>query len=355
MATYPAEITLELSPQRRFDVIDVKQQVTEKFGDIFAAYRKAFYCSFHTTAGYFEQSLAARLDYDSRNVDPFIRAFRKLFPAGANYHHDQIQLRSELSEQQKECEPRNGDSHLIFISSGLRNCVCYKNEPDKPVYFIDLDGVYENQRRQRKTSVLAFDHERVVHRSRIAIPVSGHPIDSINLKDGRCGFMGELEMILNRVEIQKGRINISLAPEEKNAGLTVNEYETLLMRYDLTEVLRNPLKFMAMQGKHMLLDPLAIPSKTIDYAKYDLVQVFNELMDAFKISSSVLEKILAKFIAFPAERFLRMKREISLYISNNGSAKPRVIHGTYQSPVLVQWKQASGNTRYLDVTIREFC
>jgi thiamine phosphate synthase YjbQ (UPF0047 family) len=354
MATYPVEITLELSPQSRFDVIDVKKHVIEKFGNFFDKYRKAFYCSFHTTAGYFEQSFCARLNHDREKVDPFIRVFQKLFPAGADYRHDQMQLRSELTEAQKECEPRNGDSHLIYISSGLKNCVTYHNQPDSPVYFIDLDGVYEDHVRSRRTSILAYDEEKVVYQTRIAIPVSQHPIDSINLKDNRCGFMDELDFLLEKLDIHKGKVDVSLAVEEKNAGLTVNEYETLLMRHDLAEVLKNPFKFMALQGKHMLLDPLAIPSKTIDYAKYDLVHVFNELMDVFKISSSVVEKILSKFIAYPAERFLRMKRGISLFVTNGATERAHIVQGTYQSPVLVQWKNAENGTRYLDVAISEF-
>lgn len=354
MTVYPAEIDLKLSPRSRFDVIDVKARVLQEAGDIFEKYKKSFYCSFHTTAGYFEQSFCARLDHSRENVDPLIKAFRKLFPAGANYRHDQMQYRTELTDEQKECEPRNGDSHLIFISSGLRNCVSYNNEPDLPVYFIDLDGVYEDQVRNRRTSILAYNNENIVHQTRLAIPVSSHPIDSINLKDPRYGFFDEIEYLLQKFSIQKGQVNVSLATDEKNAGLTVNEYETLLMRHDLTEILRNPFKFMAMQGKHMLLDPKAIPSKTMDYAKYDFVQVFNELMDAFKISSSVVEKILAKFIAYPAERFLRLKRGISLFVSDGHADKAQIVHGTYQSPVLVQWRNADNRTRYLDVTFSEF-
>ena len=56
-----------------------------------------------------------------------------------------------------------------------------------------------------------------------------------------------------------GRIDISLAPNEHHAGLTVNEYETLLMKHDLAEVLRNPLRFMAEKGKHMPSQPQGHP------------------------------------------------------------------------------------------------
>ena len=68
-------------------------------------------------------------------------------------------------------------------------------------------------------------------------------------------------------------IDISLDPAEQQTALTVNEYETLLMRHDLTEVLQNPLRFIAEKSKHMVQDPQAIPSKALNYAKYDLVQV----------------------------------------------------------------------------------
>lgn len=355
MSATPFEINLQIRPRSRFDIIDVTQEIVQNFGDVLNQYQKALYCSLHTTAGYFEQSLCARLRHSRDHVDPFIRAFRKLFPPNADYHHDQMQFRTELSEEQKECEPRNGDSHLIFISAGLKNCVTYVNQPGTPVYFIDLDGVYEEQTRSRHTNVLAYNEERLAHRSDISIPVSTHPIDSINLMDSRIGFIDELNSIIDKVDIAKGRIDIALATDERNAGLTVNEYETLLMRHDLAEVLRNPFKFMAEQGRNMLLDPKAIPSKTINYAKYDLVHVFNELMDAFKVSHSVVEKILSKFIAYPAARFLRMKRGISLFISDTSNGKRgRIVHGRYQSPILVQWNNANGNTRYLDVSISEF-
>ena len=53
--------------------------------------------------------------------------------------------------------------------------------------------------------------------------------------------------------------------------MTINEYETLLMQHDLAEVLRNPLKFAAQKARHAWSDPLAVPVKAMEYAKYDLV------------------------------------------------------------------------------------
>ena len=127
------------------------------------------------------------------------------------------------------------------------------------------------------------------------------------------------------------------------------------MRHDLVDILRNPVKFMGPKGKYLLQNPHTIPSRTIEYAKYDLVHLFNELMDVFQLSESMLERILSKFIALPASRFLRMKRQISLLITNNRANRlGKIVQGTYQSPVLVQWKSNGKPFRLLDVTITQF-
>ncbi len=91
---------------------------------------------------------------------------------------------------------------------------------------------------------------------------------------------GQLADLIARHGVEKGRVRLDLAPGEQFASLTVNEYETLLMRHDLAEVLRNPLRFAAQKAKHAWDDPRAVPSKTIDYAKYDLVRALNRLLDA---------------------------------------------------------------------------
>ncbi len=355
MQPSPTEVSLELKPQARFDIIDVTQQICEEFGNFLSRYRKAFYCSFHTTAGYLEEDISSELHNQSDEVSPFIRAFQNLFPPEANYHHDQMQLRTELSEEQRKYEPKNADSHLIFISAGMKNCVTYENKSGAPVYFIDLDGTNGSECRSRRTSVLAFNEEEPIHKVKMAIPVSKHPVDSINLNDRRTDFFEHLNHIVQRLDIQYGRIDIQLAPDEKHAGLTVNEYETLLMKHDLAEVLNNPFKFMAMHGKHALKAPQLIPGKTLNYAKYDLVHFFNKLMDAFGASETALEKFLSIFIRLPASHFLSMKRHINLFVSDDeNSGQRKIVFGRYQSPILVQWNQARGETRYLDVTVSKF-
>ena len=355
MALSKSGITIELKPQARLDVIDVKARVREQAGDLFSRYRKALYCSYHTTAGYFEQNLCARLNHDRDSLRAFVRSFRKIFPPNADYLHDQLHLRTELSEQDRKEEPKNADSHLTFIGSGLSSSAIYENSPNTPVFLVDLDGIYGNTRRRRQTTVIGFSREKLVKRLQFAVPVSGHPIDSVSLADSRVGLFEELNEMVNRYGIERGRLDISLAQRERRAGLTVNEYETLLMKHDLAEVLRNPLRFMAEKGKHMLQDPRAIPSKAKNYAKYDFVQVVNEFLDILGLSESLVERVIDKFMAFPAERFLRLKRSVSLPVYDRGSqGKGSIIQGAYQSPVLVQWEKAKARTRLLDIRFIRF-
>ena len=355
MQLRPTQIKLEIKPKSRYDLINVSEQITRNYGDVLGGYPKALYCSLHTTAGFLEERVIEALRHRPEHVRPFIGAFQELFPPNANYSHDQLQFRTELTEEERLNEPRNADSHLVFISSGMKNCVTYENRPDKPVYFIDLDGVNGSECRCRRATVLGYNQEKVVRRVRMAIPVSKHPIDSINLKDSRNGFLSELDELVQKLEITHGKIDVQLADNEEHAGLTVNEYETLLMKHDLAEVLHNPIKYMAIRGKHALSAPQLIPGKTLNYAKYDLVHLFNVLMDKMGVSETVLERILSVFIRLPASHFLSMKRHISLMVSTQEQTdRGGIVFGKYQSPILVQWDKARGETRFVDVTISRF-
>jgi thiamine phosphate synthase YjbQ (UPF0047 family) len=351
MAAQPIELKLMLTPRSRYDAIDVASRIREEHGDALSGFRRVFYCSFHTTAGYLEQGLSIRLENQRDRLDPFIRAFQGLFPPGADYRHDQLHLRRELSDDQRRCEPRNADSHLTFIGSGLRNCVTYQNRPGEPVYFMDLDGVHGGQPRTRQTSVLAYNRGEVVGRVRCEVPVSKHPIDSINLADPRVGVLDRAQDLLARHGVAKGRLDLALDPAERDAGVTVNEYETLLMRHDLAEVLADPFKFVARQGRRMLRDPRSIPSKSWGYARYDAVQVLNELMDALRVSESALEKLMARVMAVPARRFLRLKRSVSMLVSESAGG---VVQGTYQNPIMIQWAAAPRGARTIEMTLTRF-
>ena len=350
----PIELTFEIQPSARFDIIDVRVQA-DACRPALEPYPHAIFCSFHTTAGYLDQSLASHLTQSKLGIAPYIGLFQKLFPAGAGYRHDDLDRRAELSADQRTVEPRNADAHLAFIASGLCNCVKYVNRPQQPVYFVDLDGVNGEARRHRLTSIVAFTGEEIVARERVMVPVSSHPLDSVNLKDPRLGLYARLDDLIKRYGIEKGRVRLTLAAGEQHAGLAINEYETLLMRHDLVDVLRNPLRFVAERGRHLLVDPWAIPNKTIGYAKYDLVRLFNEAFDRFHMNESFLEHVLARFARFigvPAKRFFGMKRSVNLLVSDRlVPGRGTIAEGTYQAPILVQWSKAAGRQRVVDVTL----
>ena len=172
MGIRPTELKLRLAPQRRFEAIDVNQRIDQEAGDLLGRHRRTLYCSFHTTAGYLDQSLSARLRHNQDRLSLFFRTFHALFPQGGEYRHDQMEFRTELTDAQKQIEPRNGDSHLTFIGAGLRNCVTYRNRPGAPVYFIELDGTTHASYRKRSTTVLAYDEERVIERATVSVRVS---------------------------------------------------------------------------------------------------------------------------------------------------------------------------------------
>jgi hypothetical protein len=264
-----------------------------------------------------------------------------------------MELRTELSAAQKQVEPRNADSHLTYLGAGLRNCVTYQTRPDAPVYFIDLDGTHDAGRRRRTTAVVAYDRERIVASASVVIPVSKHPIDSVNLADRRFGLMDQVNDLLARSGLERCRVDLAIEPGERHVGLTVNEYETLLMKNDLVNVLKDPLRFAKIKARHMLDDPLAIPGKTLSYARYDVVRVLNSLMEALRLDQSSFERLVAKVMAVPARRFLRSRRVSFLAAQDGNHPAAQVLRGTYQSPILVQWQPAERQERRLDISIVE--
>ena len=178
------------------------------------------------------------------------------------------------------------------------------------------------------------------------MPVSDHPIDSINLKDPRLGDLSSSSRTSStRTGVGKGRLRIALDPAERHSALTVNEYETLLMKYDLAEVLRNPLRFVAEQYRHALANPRAVPAKTLGYAKYDFVRVLNtgprharpariDRREGARAHAGRSGRALLPHapIGQPARVGMRRRRR-------------RIVEGTYQSPILVQWQNAPRQSR----------
>jgi len=346
----PLELTLELTPRARVDIVDPRGYLSEKQHAALKPYSRCLYWSSHTTAGFLERALAARLARRKATAG-YLDAFRTLFPEGGGYEHDRLEQRTELEPEQRLVEPKNADSHLAFIAAGLRTCVSFPNRAAEPVRFVDLDGMHAGQPRQRLTRILGYSGEEEVERVRVEVPVSTHQVDSINLKDPRLGVYEQLSELIARHEVAKGRVRLALHDGERHAGLTVNEYETLLMRHDLAEVLRNPLRFAAEQARNALKDPRSVPVKTLGYAKYDLVRVVNQVVDALGLRESVVERLVSRALAAPAARFLRMKRRVDLLISDSGHRRGALVEGPYQSPILVQWHRAPRQARFLDVTL----
>jgi hypothetical protein len=44
---------------------------------------------------------------------------------------------------------------------------------------------------------------------------------------------------------------------------------------------------------------------------------------------------------------------VSFLATRDGGAVPRIVHGVYQSPILVQWQSAEKQTRHIDISIVE--
>src|SRR4029450_13080268 len=118
MSSAPLELTLELTPRARVDVIDVRQEITNQFGDALDDYPRALCCSFHTTAGYLDPGVASRLSQGAEGVMPYIEVFRTMFPEGAGYEHDKLERRTELSAGQKPIEPTTADAPLALPRGG---------------------------------------------------------------------------------------------------------------------------------------------------------------------------------------------------------------------------------------------
>ena len=354
MGSSPLHLDLTLKPRTRFDAIDVVQMVDDRFGKVLDGRRRVLYCSHHTTAGFFDAFTARRFRHRRDRMEPFVDSFRTLFPQHAGYRHDAMELRSELSEDQRKIEPPNADAHLAFIGAGLKNCVTYDHHPGNPVYFMELDGEHQGRFRSRTATLLAYDREICITTQSFTVPVSHHSIASVNIADPRLGLFQHIEDLIAREGFPYGRIDIALAGAEQDAAVTVNEFETLLMRHDLEEVLRDPLKFMVHQGRRVLADPRAVPAKSRGYAKYDVVQIINLMMDALGLSESTVERLVARLMGYPAQRLLRFKRSICFPVAPGVDGRPRIIRGRYQSPILIQWRAAPWQNRDLTLRLTRF-
>lgn len=383
----PFKATVWIRPASRTDFIDVRARLREEFGSEFARYPKALYISAHTTAGFLNQRLAQRLGNDEAKVREFIRVFHEIFPPNAGYVHDELDLRDELSEEQKATEPENADSHLTFIGAGLQSAASYDHERDEPVWFVDLDGVHRGGTRRRRTTVVGYAAEELVARTRFDVEVSSRAVDTTDLREPGAGFVDRLQALVEEHGVSFGRLDVALAPEETGASLTVNEWEPLLMNRDVRGALLSPLRFMADQGREVLRTPLSLPRKAlrlpgkalrlsgkaldvakvgttvlrnapvpiIDSTTVEAVHVLNRVLKRIGVDESVIARVLGRTLTLPVSRFQGLRRGISLpVIAQDDDGGGRIPWGTYQSPILIQWKAPRGPTRELDVKLFRF-
>jgi thiamine phosphate synthase YjbQ (UPF0047 family) len=344
----PLELSLELSARERFELVELRSRFSSAHDESLASYPRCLYWSAHTTAGFLDRSLIK--DLGSDRLSTYLETLRRIFPEGAGYAHDRLERRTDLDAAQRAVEPRNGDSHLAFIAGGLQPCVTHPNRPGETVCFVDLDGVNDGRPRRRQTRVIGFHRETVAAQMRLRVPLSGHPIDSVSLKAPALGLYEQLAEFVARSDVERGRLHIALGRGERDAALTINEFETLLMKYDLAAVLKNPLRFMAEEYRQALANPRAVPGKALGYARYDLVRVLNGGLKMLRLHGSILERALARTLAVPAARMFRVQRSISLLVAGDGG-RPGPVEGLYQSPILIQWQRAPRDVRELDVTL----
>jgi hypothetical protein len=90
-------------------------------------------------------------------------------------------------------------------------------------------------------------------------------------------------------------------------------------------------------------------------ARYDLVRALNQLVDALGLGASRVERLLARTLEVSASRFIRMRRSVDLPVSDARTpGRGALVEGTYQVPILVQWRQAEQPTREVTITLTRF-
>jgi hypothetical protein len=77
-------------------------------------------------------------------------------------------------------------------------------------------------------------------------------------------------------------------------------------------------------------------------------------MEALRIDAGAFERLIAKVMSLPARRFLRSRRVSFLAGTDPDTGLPRVLRGTYQSPILVQWQPADKQERRIDIVVTQF-
>ena len=169
--------------------------------------------------------------------------------------------------------------------------------------FIDSDGVHAG--RPRRTAGRPFSaiqlEETVAHAHVLLCRCPGHSIESVNLKDPRLGVYEQCAELLAAARRRpRDASALSLDPGERHAGLTVDEYETLLMRHDLSEVLRDPVRFMAEMARAHLGNPAPFRPRRSTTRSTTSCACSTGWWMRSGLRESMVENVLSRAIAMPA-------------------------------------------------------
>jgi thiamine phosphate synthase YjbQ (UPF0047 family) len=348
---------LEVCPATRPDVVDLRPRIRETLSAADCpSVRRVLVLSHHTTAGFLDRVLRERVGDEPERVHHLLEALASVFPPEAGYEHDRLHLRDELTSAQKEREPLNADAHLAFIGGGFTNGTVATLKGRHPIWLVDFDGVYrdragESIRRTREVTVVGFDVEEQVARFEVGIPVPGTAA-VVRVDEPSLGLYARVEEEARRAGITAGRVRLRLPRFEPGVGVTVNEFEALLMERDLTRVLANPMGF----------------------ARGGAVAM-GRALQALGLPEARVRRLLTRAMASPSPRILRMQQEMTLGLlpphagedpgeadirqEGEGAAgparpSPAVVRGTYQSPLLVQRQGCPSGERRIQVTLTRF-
>lgn len=312
-------VTVRLRPPRRHAVLPVREAVHQACPAVLKQPQVA-YSAHHTTAGFLDAEARAQTGADAEAIRRFTAPYRALFPHGAGYQHDQMHLRTELRPEQRRCEPRNADAHLVYIGAGL--VACTRTTPEDSLALVDLDGVNPEteHHRTRQVTAVGFTEAYTVTAFAIDIPAPLQPVGAISLRDPRLGLMARIQAVLAEHDVAHGCVQLALASPAQGAALIVNEYETQLMHHDVAHVLRAPRYFQAAER-------------------------------ASAPASASVEGTDAH-VPTAVHARLRLHRTVRLLVRPPGAnGASRLVQGRYQSPILLHRTRREYTVR---VTVKQY-
>jgi len=304
MPAAPQHVTVSLRPECRVAVMPVRTAV-HKVRPAVYSYPQVLYSAHHTTAGFLDAEARAQTANQPQAVRQFLASYRDRFPRDAGYQHDQMHLRTELGPAQRQCEPRNADAHLIYISAGLQACI--RTTPDTPLALVDLDGVNmeTGDHRTRYVTAIGFSESEPVATFDVEVPAPSAEVGARSLHDPRLGLVERVQAALTAHNVSYGCVRLALAGDTASAALVMNEYEPQLMHHDLARVLR--------ASRHRVEPVPAADTQRLQTAPAN--------------TSSTTP---------PTD--LRLSDTLCLMVrppADNGTS--RIVQGRYQSPILMHW------------------